>query len=124
MAKRIIAWQKTYNYEVPYNPMLQGNTSVDIFEVDESFDPVAYRDKRINSVTPAVEEDTDTEESLTEVVDPTIMLVKAIGDLSKDNQGDYTALGLPNAIRLSELTGMRVTTKMRDEAWAIFQKEQ
>lgn len=123
MAKRTIAWHKTYNYEVPYNPLLQGNTSVDILEVDESFDPVAYRDKRINSVTPAVEEDTDTEES-PDVIDPTIMLVKAIGDLDADQSGDYTALGLPNAIRLSELTGMRVTTKMRDEAWAIFKKEQ
>lgn len=124
MAKRTIAWHKTYNYEVPYNPLLQGNTSVDILEVDESFDHAAYRDKRINSVTPAVDEDTEMEDPSADIVDPTIMLVKAIGDLNADQPGDYTALGLPNAIRLSELTGMRVTTKMRDEAWAIFKKEQ
>ncbi len=43
MAKKTIAWHKERNYEVPYNPCLRGNPSIELreIEVDEGIAEVA-----------------------------------------------------------------------------------
>jgi len=52
--------------------------------------------------------------------DEMLKIIDAISKLDPDDKAHFTAGGLPNAVVLSENLGMRVTSAMRDEAWAAF----
>lgn len=49
-------------------------------------------------------------------------LAAAIGDLDPDQDGDFTAAGIPDLGRLKEILGRSVTATERDAAWLAHQK--
>ena len=118
--QRKVAWHKVYNYEVPYNPLLEGVSELDIFLADESFDAAAYAKAQEDPapVVVADEPEPATEEFVE--VDPIEILVEAMGLLERGNPKHFTKAGLPNSMYLSDICNMRVSNKMRDEAWEIF----
>lgn len=54
-----------------------------------------------------------------------LLLLAAIEDLVQRNQrGDFTASGAPNAKVLAEAVDFNVDSRERDQAWAKFQQQQ
>lgn len=120
---KTIAWHKDYNYQVPFNPLLEGNKDVEFLEVADDFDAEEFAVQRAAGGDHADKIVADVDEDEEPETDVTDELVEAIRALDPDERSHWTATGLPNSVHLSDVCDMRVNKEMRDTAWAKFNAE-